>query len=201
MKLQDSAVRLSATDLANHLSCQHLTTLDLRLAKGEIEEPSWENPHLRVLQQRGLEHENAYIQSLRSKGHTIVDLSKELNESASEQTLAAMTSGAAVIVQGSFSQGEWIGRSDVLLRVEQPEKRSLFGGWSYEVVDCKLARNTKAETILQLCLYSELLADIQGFDPESFHVIRPGFLSNPNRTGSLRLARITGWSNGLFRKR
>src|SRR6478672_6803329 len=104
MKLQDRAVRLSATDLANHLSCRHLTTLDLRLAKGEIEEPTWENPHLRGLQQRGLEHEGAYIESLRSKGHAIVDLSKELNENAREQTLAAMVSGAAVIVQGAFSQ-------------------------------------------------------------------------------------------------
>src|SRR5882724_7125689 len=109
MKLQDSFIRLSATDLANHLSCQHLTTLGLRLAKGEIEAPSWENPHLRVLQQRGFEHEIAYIENLRSKGHAIVDLSKELNESACEQTLAAMTSGAAVIVQGSFCQDEWRG--------------------------------------------------------------------------------------------
>jgi len=58
-----------------HLSCRHLSRLDLRLAKGEIAEPSWENPHLRVLQQRGLEHEKAYIESLRSKskGLAIVD--------------------------------------------------------------------------------------------------------------------------------
>jgi len=57
MKVRDRAVSLSATDLANHLSCPHLTTLDLRLAKGEIAAPTWDNPHLRVLQQRGLEHE------------------------------------------------------------------------------------------------------------------------------------------------
>jgi hypothetical protein len=126
LKLRDSAIRLSATDLANHLSCQHLTTLDVRLAKGEIEEPAWENPHLQVLQQRGLEHESAYIESLRSKGHAIVDLSGEMNEDAREQTLAAMTGGAAVIVQGSFSQGAWRGRSDVLLRVEQPQKEKRF---------------------------------------------------------------------------
>jgi uncharacterized protein len=62
------AVTLAATDLANHLSCRHLTTVDLRLAKGEIAEPSWENPHLVVLQQRGLEHEKAYIAWLRSQG-------------------------------------------------------------------------------------------------------------------------------------
>ena len=68
MRVRQGTTTLSATDLANHLSCRHLTALDLRLAKGEIAEPSWENPHLRVLQQRGLEHEKAYIESLRSKG-------------------------------------------------------------------------------------------------------------------------------------
>ena len=75
MKERHGTVYVSATDLANHLSCRHLTTLNLSLAKGEIDEPSWENPHLRVLQQRGLEHEKAYIDSLRSKGLSVVDLS------------------------------------------------------------------------------------------------------------------------------
>lgn len=59
----------------------------------------------------------------------------------------------------------------MILRVEKP---SGLGEWSYEVVDCKLARETKAETILQLCLYSELIAGIQGSEPEYLHVIRPG---------------------------
>jgi hypothetical protein len=92
---------LSATDLANHLSCRHLTTLDLRLAKGEMAEPSWENRHLRVLQQRGLEHEKAYIESLRSKGLAIVDLSNEAEDVAGEETWAAMKSGAQAIVQAA----------------------------------------------------------------------------------------------------
>src|ERR1700677_3740271 len=77
MRILQGAVTLSATDLANHLSCRHLTTVDLRLAKGEIAEPTWDNPHARVLQQRGLEHERAYIESLRAKGLTVVDLSNE----------------------------------------------------------------------------------------------------------------------------
>ena len=173
MRIRQGAVTISATDLANHLSCRHLTTLDLRLAKGEIAEPSWENPHLRVLQQRGLEHEKAYIASLRAQGLAIVDLSEEPEESATDATWAAMKSGAQAIVQASLGSGDWRGRADVLLRVEQPGKPSRLGNWSYEVVDCKLALETKAETILQLCLYSELLAELQGLEPEFFHVIRP----------------------------
>jgi hypothetical protein len=68
MRVRPNGVTFSASDLANHLSCLHLTTLDHRLAKGELSEPAWENPHLVVLQQRGLEHERAYIAILRSKG-------------------------------------------------------------------------------------------------------------------------------------
>src|SRR6516165_2483790 len=173
MRVRQGKVTLSATDLANHLSCRHLTTLDLRLAKGEIAEPSWENPHLLVLQQRGLEHEKAYIESLRSKGLAIVDLSDETEEVAREATRAAMKSGAQAIVQASLASGDWRGRADVLLRVERMEKASRLGNWSYELVDCKLARETKAETILQLCLYSELVTELQGLEPEFFHVIRP----------------------------
>ena len=48
MKERDGTVYVSATDLANHLSCRHLTALNIRLAKGEIAAPSWEDPRLRV---------------------------------------------------------------------------------------------------------------------------------------------------------
>jgi predicted RecB family nuclease len=34
-----------------------------------------------------------------------------------------------------------------------------IGSFSYEVVETKLARSTKARAILQLCFYSELLSD------------------------------------------
>src|SRR5579862_4949480 len=98
MRIQQGTPTLSATDLANHLSCRHLTTLDLLLAKGEIAEPSWVNPHAKVLQQRGLEHERAYIESLRTTGLAVLDLSKEHEETAIEATWVAMRSGVQAIV-------------------------------------------------------------------------------------------------------
>ena len=42
------------------------------------------------------------------------------------------------------------------------------------MLDAKLARETRAGTVLQLCLYSHLVADIQGVLPEHMHVIVPG---------------------------
>jgi uncharacterized protein len=106
----------------------------------------------------------------------IVDLSDEPEETATEATRRALAGGTQVIVQGTLAAGGWRGRADVMLRVE---RSSAFGGWSYEVVDCKLSRETKAETILQLCLYSELLAAMQGTEPEHLHVIRPGVEFEP----------------------
>src|SRR5579871_6244009 len=190
MRIRHGVVVVSATDLANHLSCRHLTTLDLRLARGEISEPTWQNPHLRVLQQRGLEHERAYIASLRARGLGLADLSQEPEDTAADLTLAAMRAGAEAIVQASLVNGNWRGRADVLLRVERPDRLSRFGNWSYEAVDCKLALETKAETILQLCLYSDLLSQLQGFETEFFHVIRPRTDFVPE---SYRLSAFSGY--------
>src|SRR6202008_926160 len=79
--------------------------------------------------------------------------------------------GTEVIAQGALSDGEWFGRPDVLRRVAAPSKR---WAWSYEVADTKLARETKATTILQLSLYSDLLGKIQGTVPEFLWVVPPG---------------------------
>ena len=76
------------------------------------------------------------------------------------QTREAMESGVEAISQATMANGRWFGRADVLRRVERASK---LGSWSYEVYDCKLACETKAATILQLSLYSELLESIQGF--------------------------------------
>jgi len=56
-------------------------------------------------------------------------------------------------------------------RVPRP---SSLGEWSYEVVDTKLARETRAGTILQLCLYSDIVREIQDQLPEYMHVVSPG---------------------------
>lgn len=81
-----------------------------------------------------------------------------------------MFAGPDVIVQAALRTGDWAGRADVLLKVATP---SDLGDWSYEVIDTKLARETKAGTVLQLCLYSHLLADVQGLIPEFMYVVPP----------------------------
>ncbi len=181
MKADSVYIRLSASDLSNHLTCHHLTSLDLAVALGETAAPAWKSPDLWVLQQRGAEHEEAYLKHLESAGLAIVNLRDADNdERAFAETSAAMEKGPAVIAQAALASGRWFGRADVLRRVERASK---LGDWSYEIYDCKLARETKAATILQLSLYSELLATIQGITPEWMYVVPPakGFQPEPYR--------------------
>lgn len=161
---------LSATDLANHLACRHLTELNRKLARGELEKPYRDDPILETIIERGNEHEASYVEQLRQHGHGLVELPK-WDDAAFEKTLQAMRDGVDVVVQAGLKNKRWMGRPDLLIRTTGKSK---FGDWSYEVADTKLTRNTKAGTILQLCLYSDLLAQAQGSQPETMSVIKPG---------------------------
>ena len=49
MRLTDTGLAFSASDLARHLGCRHLTTLDRSAAEGRAQKPRWDNPILEVL--------------------------------------------------------------------------------------------------------------------------------------------------------
>ncbi len=172
MKGSTTSVRLSATDLSNHLACRHLTSLDLSVARGLRKAPEWRAPDLYVIQELGLRHEAAFLDFLRDEGLAVTDLHSIDNEAESLlETRRCMKAGAELIAQGTLQIGRWFGRPDVLRKVPKPSR---LGEWSYEAYDCKLASETKATTILQLALYSALLAEIQGSEPEFMHVVPPG---------------------------
>lgn len=181
MKFVSGQIQLSATDLAHFLSCRHLTALDMAVAHGVLARPATRtDPLLDILIKRGAEHEARYVERL---GHTLEvrdlnDLPHADRDLAVARTLEAMRDGADVIVQGALMDGCWYGRPDVLEKVNTP---SALGGWSYEVTDTKLVRETRGGTILQLSLYSELLAHAQGTRPERFHVVTPD-AQNPRQT-------------------
>ena len=59
---------LSPSDVTAFLACEHLTTLSLAHARGEIERPEVENEQAELIFRKGLEHERAYLESLREQG-------------------------------------------------------------------------------------------------------------------------------------
>ena len=178
MKPSAEHIRLSASDLSNQLACRHLTTLDLEVARGLRAAPVWAAPDLKVIQELGKRHEARYLEYLAGldapeggRKLEVVNLAEVKGEErALAETLALMERGVDVIAQGALGDGEWFGRPDVLRRVEGGKRWA----WSYEVVDTKLTRETKATTILQLSLYSELLKEVQGVGPEFLFVVTPG---------------------------
>jgi uncharacterized protein len=180
VRREDEGLLLSASDLSAHLGCRHRTQLDRRAALGQLDPPP-PDPLLVVLQARGLAHERAYLEHLAAQESIgRVDLTgTPTSIDGLEATRAAMLAGAGVITQAPLVSNRFSGIADVLLRTDTPSP--VLGGWSYRVVDTKLAAETRAGTILQLCLYTRIVGDLQDLLPEEFWVVSPGRFANPER--------------------
>lgn len=171
MQTIDGQILLSASDLVGHLGCRHLTGLDLAVVKGELVKPKIWDPLLEILQERGAIHEQNYIEHLKAKDFEAVRIEGAgITKKQVEETIAAMRDGAQVIIQAALLNGRWEGRADILMRVD---KASELGDWSYEVIDTKLARETKTGAVLQLCLYSHLVQAVQGTLPKYMSIVSP----------------------------
>lgn len=168
MQRRDGTTLFSASDLVNFMGCTHATVLDLVQLDHPVElAPDGEQAKL--LQEKGMEHERAYLARLRAEGRTIVEIDGEGGiEGRAERTRAALRDGADVIYQGAFLDRPWLGYSDFLLKVDRP---SALGDHAYEVADTKLARSAKPKHILQMCVYCDILEREQGVAPETMHVV------------------------------
>lgn len=167
MREFDNKILFSATDLMRFMGCAHATALDLTRLEGEGPTPGEDTEDAALLQKQGDAHELAHLERLKTAGNRVVEIERgNLNKDA-EATRAALQSGAEVVFQGAFLSGNWGGWSDFLMRVDTP---SALGQFSYEVADTKLKRRPHPKHVLQLVLYSDLLAEIQGVAPVFAHV-------------------------------
>src|SRR5713101_3778789 len=177
MKITGSRLRLSASDVANYLACQHLTRLDLRKAQGTLRPPHAFDIGFQDLVQRGEAHEKAVLDRFRADGREVVEITEAAN--AAEATAAAIGAGVDLIYQGTLTGAEpgdgpaLLGRPDFLVRADllpAPDGEPRPGGVHYEVVDAKLARSAKARAVLQTSFYSQLLVGVQGIAPRWMHL-------------------------------
>ncbi len=107
MKLVDGTIRLSPTDLANHLACPHLTTLELAVARGTLVPPEGGLPMADALRARGEAHEAEYVEFLRRERPDIVDLREfKYDDAGLAATRAAMARGATTLVHQAASVDE-----------------------------------------------------------------------------------------------
>ncbi len=169
MQKTDNFILYSASDIVNFLDCEHKITLDLidlqtPLPRAEDDEETM------LYQKKGFEHEGSYVRQLKGKVTHFADISplKDNIDEAAVKTIEAMRSGADIIYQATFIKHPFLGHADFLKKVPHP---SSLGDFSYEVIDTKLARHTKAKFIIQLCFYSELLGHLQKHDPRMMHIV------------------------------
>jgi len=166
---------LGATDLTRFAACRHLTRLDREHALGLRAGPDAPTVELELLWSRGIGHERTHLQRLRARGLTVREIpdpsspSGDRNWSAAEQlTVEAMAAGVDVVHQGVFVDGAWRGRADFLIRRDD---RSGHWPWAYDVADTKLARRVSVSALLQMAVYAERLAVLQGIAPERLTVV------------------------------
>ena len=122
----------------------------------------WLSPTLRTrkvnsFSDTGRAHETRFLESLRQKGLHVAAIVR--GSDALEESLQAIRSGVPCVYQAYLESGNLIGYADFLMKVEG---ESRLGPFHYEVLDTKLARSAKPGYLIQLCTYTEMLANIQG---------------------------------------
>jgi predicted RecB family nuclease len=166
---------VSAGDLTGFLECEHLTRLSVEVARGERGRPPAVDPMTTLVAEHGIAHEARHVQRLRDRGLSVVEIAGPAGKDAAgllraqAETLAAMRAGADVVYQATFFDGTWRGHADFLLK--RTDRVSDLGPWAYDVADTKLARRIKVPALLQMALYGDLLAGLQGVPPELLTVI------------------------------
>jgi len=169
-----SGLSLSATDLSGFNECEYKTVLELGVAVGQLERPGENEIERRMLERRGFAHEARVFEHLAATRKDIAEIAMGPGDASRAQavvaTQQAMARGAQLIAQGVLVNERWFGRPDFLLKVDRPSR---LGAHSYVVADAKLANEAKARAVLQLCAYSELLTEQQGWEPELLY-IAPG---------------------------
>lgn len=157
----------SASDLMRFMGCAHSTTLDLEFMRGMGPKPRDESDDTLLLQKQGDAHEAAHLAKIKTTERRVVEIERGNLAENAMSTRAILADGPDIIFQGAFLSGNWGGWSDFLERVDTP---STLGSFSYEVTDTKLKRRPHPKHVLQLVLYSDLLAEIQGVVPQFAHI-------------------------------
>ncbi|MFH1314837.1 MAG: TM0106 family RecB-like putative nuclease, partial [Candidatus Uhrbacteria bacterium] len=91
-------------------------------------------------------------------------------EQAWQHTLELMHQGKQTIYHGVLVHQHWVGRPDLLERVEGKSK---FGDYYYVACDIKQGRRLRREYMFQGAFYAEVLDRIQGVKPVQGYVINP----------------------------
>src|SRR2546425_12902702 len=121
MQATGERVLLSPSDVTAYLACEHLTSLSIGVARGELFPPPFENDQAELVFRKGREHEQAYLARLIAEGRHVetIELEPDLDwERGARETAQAIHAGADVVYQAVLVGDGWRGVADFLLRVD-----------------------------------------------------------------------------------
>ncbi len=154
----------SPSDLVRYLSSPFASWMDrLHLEQPGLVTPDKDSDDAKLVAETGNEHERTVLAQLRSSVPGLVEIPKSDLAVGRGRTLSAIHSKAPIIYQAALESGRFAGLADFLI---------LGSSGEYQVWDTKLARSPKPYYAVQLCCYSELLADATATPmPERFGII------------------------------
>lgn len=158
---------LSASRLNDFLGCRHRSNLWL----SGIKPPEEVDASLELVRAKGFEHEARVLAALEQEHGPAVRIPDGQGiplETRLQATQTAIRAGAPLIYQAAFVHNQWVGYPDFLVRSGQNSS----GQWRYVPEDAKLARRSKAEHVIQLNVYANLIEQTTGIAAEegSIHV-------------------------------
>ena len=170
MQLRKNSPFFSPSDLITFMESPFASHMDRRLLedKSVLSLMDPEDAMLKALQQKGYDHEAAFLEKLRSEGKEVVFIERASPEVMQKRTRKAMKSGVDVIAQAYLESGNFGGLADFLVKV--PGKSQL-GDFYYEAWDAKLSKKMKPYFAIQLCCYAEMLEQEQGIPSERVAIV------------------------------
>ena len=157
MKKFDGSLIFSPTDLTRFMENPYITWMDRYFLEFPNKiTPDPDDEEMEIVQDRGLEHEQNYLERLKNNGADVCEISDHVNARA--LTLEAMSQGREVIYQASLSANNFSGYADFLQKIAMD---SHFGPYGYEVWDTKLARKPKPYFVIQLSVVAWIGAEME----------------------------------------
>ncbi|MDA1323455.1 MAG: TM0106 family RecB-like putative nuclease [Proteobacteria bacterium] len=191
MRLVDGNLFFAPSDLISYMESALASHMERhRLVAPAISELiNQEDPLLKTLQQKGFDHEDAFLVSLKAEGKTVVEIERASQEVMLTQTREAMADGADIIAQAYLQLYNFGGMADFLVKISGASR---LGDFHYEVWDTKLSKKMKPYFAIQLCCYAEMLESEQGVRPQNVAIV----LGN-NEITPLRVQDYFGYYSAL----
>jgi predicted RecB family nuclease len=150
---------LSASRLNAFQSCRHQTTLWL----ADIRPPERADDSIALIRKKGFEHEAVVLAALSDALGDTVEIPTDRPLAERQQlTIDAMKAGVPLIYQAALANDRWVGFPDFLVRTG----RTSEGEWAYAPEDAKLSKKAKAEHVVQLGIYAQLIEEVTGEHPD-----------------------------------